>query len=193
MPPFRADRGIEVGSPVASWWLWQAIARVNDAGVYYDQAISAFQVRGAGVAEVAGVMNLLLVGSLLFSLGSGWLASRRGAAANQVLATTALCAVLDLICFDKVGSPQYTGWLVIPVMLGFIVRADPWRVPAIAGVLLAGLTGLTYPVLFDGILASRAFPTVVLTLRNLMLVGLLVWAHVRLFRIGTAQGMLQQP
>ena len=61
------------------------------------------------------------------------------------------------------------------------------RFPMIAGLVLAALTNLIYPVLYSGILASEFWPTTVLSLRNALEIALLTWANLRLMKITSQQ------
>jgi hypothetical protein len=73
-------------------------------------------------------------------------ARRAGSKPERVIAVAALTATLDLIVFNKVGSPQYQIWLVAPVMLGLAFGLKNWRLPTFGVLALALLTQLVYPI-----------------------------------------------
>ena len=81
-----------------------------------------------------------------------------------------------MIAFNKVGSPQFIGWLAAPVIFGLLVRPATWRLPAVLVAVLAALTQLIYPYLYDWLLVAHPSMVLLLTLRNLLEFVLLGWA-----------------
>jgi hypothetical protein len=69
-------------------------------------------------------------------------------------------------------------WLTVPVILGLLSLPPrrSFRAPAAMTLLLAFMTQLIYPTLYDGLLALHTVPLVLLTLRNLLLFVLLAWS-----------------
>jgi hypothetical protein len=119
-------------------------------------------------------------------LALGVVAARRGSDAAEVLPAMALGFTTALIVVNKVGSPQYVGWIAAPVVLGLAVRATgrgaSFAGPAALALATAGLTQLIYPTFFNRLLATDLTMVLVLTLRNLLLLLLLVWAVALLVR-----------
>jgi hypothetical protein len=112
-------------------------------------------------------------------------ALKAGADSYRLIALAALTATLDLIVFNKVGSPQYQLWLVVPVMLGLALGLKNWRKPTIAVLCLGLLTQLIYPVLYVALVSGPApLPVLVLGVRNLLLIALLVWSNLQLGKLG---------
>lgn len=184
----QSDRGIQIESPWATYWLWQGVRHVFGSGIYYSQDLITFQVAGPGTMNVAHLLGPVMYGALAITMFLGWRAIRGSAAIgnefrNEVFAWTALTAVLDLIVFNKVGSPQYYTWLIVPAILGSIERVPGWKV--VNGWLAAifGLTGLIYPIIYDEILKAEAWATAYLTARNVLVVLLLVLANWRLVEL----------
>jgi len=175
----QTGRGVQVESPVAGIWMWQALARVPGAYVYYDQQILTFQVQGYGVDLAAAVMTLLLglVGVVIVLLGIR--AARAGASAGDLLPPLALALVSALIGFNKVGSPQFIGWLAVPIVLGLATSAAghgrSFRFPAIVGLVMAALTQLIYPYLYTALLLLDPLLLGALTVRNILEFVLLAW------------------
>src|SRR5690606_40673822 len=93
-----------------------------------------------------------------------------------------LATVAAMILFNKVGSPQYLSWIIAPLVVGLVIDRWRWWGPALLGLGTALLTQIDYPLTYGELLVASAFPTVVLTLRNLALAVLLVWAVVRVAR-----------
>ena len=123
--------------------------------------------------------------ALMITLVLGWLAIRRNqpestALRNEIFTWTVFTAVLDLIVFNKVGSPQYYGWLIIPAVMGLIQRVPNWGLiwPWVLATL--ALTGIIYPLIYDLILSRSEWATAVLTIRNVSTIALLVVGNTRL-------------
>jgi hypothetical protein len=110
--------------------------------------------------------------------------SNGAAAINRVFAWTSLTGVLDLIVFNKVGSPQYYGWLIVPVLFGLLVRVWPNKTIVVWVLVISALTGLIYPYIYDSILVSAWWAIGILTVRNLVVVGLLVYCNLKLTELG---------
>lgn len=185
----QTNRGVQIESPVAAIWLWQIVAGVSDTFIYYDSTILTFQVAGAGVNTAAAVMTPLLGLVVVGIVGLGFRASRSGASAMSVLSMVSLALISALITVNKVGSPQFISWLAVPVVLGLLVdRAEGssrFRVPATFGVLLAALTHTVYPYLYHLLLGASPALIAILTLRNLLLLALLVWSIVGIVRLAS--------
>ena len=124
----QTDRGIQIESPVAGWWMWQAMFHVPGSYVYYDREILTYQVVGAGVDWAAALMTPVLVVAVAAVLLLGWLAQRRGARAEDLFPPLVLALILCMIAFNKVGSPQFISWLAAPVILGLTLRWRGWEI-----------------------------------------------------------------
>ena len=180
----QTGRGLQVEAPVTTPWLWRAASGAADTVVYYDTDILTFQVQGPNVGVVAAVMTPLLALAALAVLALGLRAVHRGAASTALLAPLALALVATLIAVNKVGSPQFIGWLAVPVVYGLAVQGRAFRTPALIALVLAGLTQAVYPYLYNDLLSLEGGMLVVLTARNLLLFVLLAWAVRSLVRIG---------
>jgi len=188
----QTGRGIQIESPWATPWLWQRIAHVPNSGIYYSSALKTFQVKGVGVMQVASVLGPVMYLALGVTIWLGWWSIRRGgveniALRNEVFAWTVLAAVLVMIVFNKVGSPQYYGWLIVPAILGLIERVPDWRIVAYWLVGILALTGFIYPEIYGHILKSQQWATGVLSLRNLATVALLAFAWARMGELAFKQ------
>ena len=97
----------------------------------------------------------------------------------------ALALVLTLIVVNKVGSPQFTTWLAAPVILGLLVRGRAWWFPAVLGLVIAALTQVIYPHLYEFLLVADPVMVLVLTVRNALEVVLLGWTVWQIRMCGT--------
>lgn len=188
----QAGRGLQIEAPVSVIWLWLARSSVPNTYVYFDQAILTFQVEGPGVAIAAALMTPLLALAVLAVCGLGLAAVRRGVSSLQLLPPLALALVTAFMVFNKVGSPQFEGWLVVPVVFGLVSALHggrSFRTPAALVLVLAALTQAIYPYLYNYVLSLNYLMLIVLTSRNLLLIVLFAWSVtvvVRLYRSALA-------
>ncbi|MCU1440056.1 MAG: hypothetical protein JWP85_1053 [Rhodoglobus sp.] len=184
----QTGRGLQIESPVATIWLWQAIVREPLTFVYYDKQILTYQVQGAGVELASAIMTPLLALAVAVIAMLGVKAHRAGVHAGDLLPPLALALVTALIAFNKVGSPQFIAWLAVPIVLGLATSAAghgrSFRIPAILGLVIAALTQVIYPYLYVALLNVDPLMLSVLTVRNLLLFVLLGWA---VFAVVTAK------
>lgn len=175
----QSARGLQVESPVATPWLWAAIAGQGGAQVSYDPALLTFQVVGAGTDLAAALTTPALAVVVVAVAALGVLAARRGVAQERLLPVLALALVMSLVLVNKVGSPQLASWVVVPVILGLLLQrrgGEPFVVPAVLALAIAASTQLVYPVLYERLLALDPALVLVLTVRNLLNLALWAWA-----------------
>lgn len=188
----QTGRGLQIEAPVSVPWLWQVAAGVPGTAIYYDQEILTFQVLGPGVEAASAVMTPLLAISVAAIALLGVRAVRRGVAGQALLPVLALALTTALIAFNKVGSPQFISWLAVPIVLGLVTsahgRGRSFRVPAGIVLVIAAVTQVVYPYLYDFLLAANPAMLAALTVRNALLFVLLGWA---IRAILTARGSLE--
>ncbi len=172
----QAGRGLQIEAPVTTPWLWAAFAGQPGASVYFDQQIITYQVTGAGVDAAAAVMTPLLAVVVAVILVLGVRAVRAGSSVTQVLPALSLALVVALIAVNKVGSPQFIGWIAVPVVLGLAMDGRAFRTPAILALGIAALTQVIYPYLYFDLVTLQPGMLVALTLRNILEFVLLGWA-----------------
>lgn len=179
----QSDRGLQVESVAATFWLWQALAGMPDTKIYFDGTYITFQIQGQGVEIFTDLLSIVFYVALGIT---AWLAYKARANENssEVFAWVAMTATLDMIVFNKVGSPQYIGWLFVPVIFAIAKNLRSFRPVGITVAVTSALTFLIYPVFYDAILASEFMPTVIITVRNLLLVFMLVQANLELMKLG---------
>ena len=177
---WQSGRGLQIESV---WATPMMIARAVDPtrwSVRYS-TFQAYEVFGPGVSTMLTVSTTATVVGLLVTAAlfvRGFRCPQVGVVALGllVLATIAITTITN-----KTLSPQYLLWLGGPAAVLLLSRGDPgsrWhRVLgrlAVELLVLALLTQLTYPLLYNGLLgrggsAFMAVSTVVTTLRNLSL------------------------
>lgn len=179
----QADRGLQLEAPVSTFYLWRAVARIPGSRIYYDQDLLTFQVMGPQIDVVIALMTPLLMIVVLAIATIGVVKTRRGASFAALFPSLALSLVLALIVVNKVGSPQYLTWVIAPIVLGLVIDRRRWWGIASAALATALLTQLEYPLLYGYLLSADAVAATVLTVRNLLLIALLIWSIVRLVRV----------
>ncbi|WP_454050148.1 glycosyltransferase 87 family protein [Cellulomonas sp. Marseille-Q8402] len=190
----QGERGLQLESVAATPWVLAGLVG-PDVRVVLNDAITTWEIAGPGTAVVAGALGVVLPLALAAVTGLLLLVRHRGGEALDTagfLARGALLVAVTLILANKVGSPQFVGWLAGPVAVGLArpgaagLRA--WRVPAALVLVVAALTQLVFPIAYDGITLQQAGPSLVLVLRNVLLVVLAVVVARDLLRTGRAAG-----
>jgi hypothetical protein len=176
----QGNRGLQVESTAATFWVWAAKMHFPGAGIYFDNALVTNQVSGAFTAEVATLLTYVMAGAVAITVWLGFRAHRVGADHKQLFVVVLITATLDLIVFNKVGSPQFEGWLAVPLMAGLLLGLPKWRLPLAVGAFIALFTNLLYPIFYMDLMVLGDLGVWLLTLRNAALVALLVWANLRL-------------
>lgn len=169
-----SGRGLQIEAVGATPLLW--LTQVGVTRIEYSRAILTFQLTGPGVDLVAALLTPLMVLAVaaIAVLALGKL--RAGASARRLLPATALALVAVLIACNKVGSPQFQVWMLVPVVLWILFDVPRVRVPAILLLLDYALTQAVYPVVYDQLLAAQALPIALLSARNILVVVICVVA-----------------
>lgn len=164
----QTSRGLQIESPAATAYLWQVNLGAPNVGVYYDDQILTYQVSAPGVEIIGSLTTVLMALFTLLVVVVGILAIRRGADQQDVLFALALAFTVELIAFNKVGSPQFMGWLAVPIVAGLVYRPDRFRVPAVMALIMAGLTQMLYPYSYDNLLRTQTLELTIITIRNVL-------------------------
>lgn len=176
----QGNRGIQIESPIAMLWIWAAKLGAPDTGIYYDKEIITNQVYGPWVNEISFLMTPVM----FFALGiTVWLAvraARSGVSPKTLLSIASFTGVLDLIVFNKVGSPQFMAWLAVPIIAMIIFGVDRLWIPITGLLLVAVITNLIYPVFYIDLMGLGDLSVALLSVRNALLIALLVYANIRL-------------
>jgi hypothetical protein len=176
----QQERGIQIESVMATPWMW--LAKFGSADIFFDDIVLTNQVSGPLVQELAAVSNYLLFIALAITAFLAIRAVRAGADRTQVFVFAALTGVLDLIVFNKVGSPQFMIWLAVPLVALVYFGINKSKVALTIGSAILLLTQLLYPVFYIELLGLETMPLGLLTARNLLLVALLIWANTQLLK-----------
>lgn len=179
----QTGRGLQAEAPITTFWMWAAFTGQPGATVYFDERIITYQVTGAGVDVAAAVMTPVLVLVVVVVLLLGIRAVRAGAPGAQILPSLSLALVVAVIAFNKVGSPQYIGWIAVPIVLGLATSGVSFRTPALLALGIGGLTQVFYPYLYFALIELQPAMLVALTLRNILEFVLLGWAIRELIRL----------
>lgn len=159
------SRGIQVESPVATFFLWARHAGAP-IDVHYDLDILTYQVHGPRTDLASSIMNPLLVLAMLTALVLGMIASRRGIWRSDSLAWLCLAVVAGLIAFNKVGSPQYVLWLAGPLVAGVMASWRRWVLPGVLALVIAFLTAVVYPYAYGSLIMGEVWMLWVISIRN---------------------------
>ena len=164
----QTSRGLQIESPAATAYLWQVNLGAPNVGVYYDDQILTYQISAPGVEIVGALTTLLMALVTTLFVAVGILAIRRGGNQTSVLFALALAFPAELIAFNKVGSPQFMGWLAVPIVCGLAFGVERFRLPAVIVLVMAVLTQVLYPYSYDSLLRTQTFELTLITIRNLL-------------------------
>ena len=181
----QTNRGIQIESPVGAIWMVQAALRIPGSYIYYDHDILTFQVVGPGSAIAVALMTPALALCIAAVLLIAVRATRAGASFERLFPPLALALVVTLMAVNKVGSPQFVIWLAAPTILGILLRGRGWRTPTILVTVIAGLTQLVYPYLYDWLLVANPLMVLALSARNVLEFVLLAWAVREVWVLGS--------
>lgn len=187
----QSGRGIQVESTVGIFWLIQILVGIPGSKIYYDNEILTFQVSGFGVTQVASLMTLVQFSALALTMWLGFRARRAGADSNTLFAWVFLTATLDLLVFNKVGSPQYELWVVGAAVVGLLFNTERWRPVIWLTLLSSGISWLIFPLCYGSLLDGQTLGVGLLIARNLTVVAILVWSNRQLLRLGKAELVAQ--
>lgn len=183
------ERGLQIEAPGATPWLVAGLW-VPSITRGLNQAIVSWEIYGPGtqgVADVLGALFFLAIGAAALLLW--WRREHLGArmwsggiARTELLVRGAMLLTLAMLVFNKVGSPQYMGWLAPPVAVALALRLPGWRTTAwlVAGI--AGATQVVFPWLYSEVIYGGPGVTFTLAARNVALAVLLVHTVVALVR-----------
>lgn len=184
---WQSGRGLQIESVWASPLMllrmifperWRVDISRYQAYEIFGPGVGAWQTV-SDVATVLGLVGIVLLWVRAFRV--------RGNVSAIAVALVVLATVAVVIITNKTLSPQYLLWIGGPISALLLLRdqapSDPtagtdlraWVLRlAVAGLVLAGLTQLVYPLLYDGYLgftnrAGMVAATVVTAVRNLCL------------------------
>lgn len=179
----QSHRGMQAEAPASTPYLWATLLGLPGARIFFDAEIITFEVAGPGTDVLSELMTPLLVVAAVALSVFALVRVRAGVSERRMLPPLALALVLCFLVFNKVGSPQFHVWLIAPIVLWLLWdRVSAWPYAA-ATLLSALLTQLVYPVFYDRVLAAQPAALLLLTARNVVLVGLLVMVVAHIVRL----------
>ncbi|MFC8302626.1 glycosyltransferase 87 family protein [Specibacter sp. NPDC057265] len=182
----QGDRGMQLEATFSTPWVWLSVLGVADSHIADNVAINSTEVHGPGAEIAAWLMQpLLIVAALVGAALMVW-ALRRGAERGELLLEGSLLMVTAFIVFNKVGSPQFIIWLLPVVVAGLVHDWERWKLPAALLMGIAFTTFIIYPLFYTPLIHANPIMAAVLTIRNVLVVTLLVWAVRRTVELGRA-------
>lgn len=180
----QGQRGMQLEATFSTPWVWLSVFNVGGSKIADNVAINSTEVYGPGADAAAALMQPLLI---LAALGGAILliwALRRGAERTELFLEGSLLMVSAFIVFNKVGSPQFIIWLLPVVVAGLTHNWNGWKVPATLLMGIAIATFVIYPLFYTPLIHANPIMAAVLTIRNVLLVTMLVWAISRTIQLG---------
>src|SRR5690606_4436114 len=175
----QTGRGLQIESPLATPAMWAAWAHAGPQ-IYYDQGILTYQLRGPGTEFAASLSTPLLALAVAAVAVLGIVGARRGVSVVRMLPPLLLALTTALMLFNKVGSPQFAGWLAVPVLLGLVTArregGASFRVPAVLALMIGALTQVLSPSCHGNLLGLATVVPVALTTPNALYLVLFAWA-----------------
>ncbi|WP_239070244.1 hypothetical protein [Cellulomonas chitinilytica] len=177
----QGERGLQVESPGATPWLVAGLWS-DDVVRWLNEPIVTWEIRGPGTVVAADVLGTLFPLGLVAAGGLLWWCRRRAGegfwtdpvAQRELVVRGAMLLTLTMLVLNKVGSPQYMGWLAPPVAVALALRLPGWRTTAWWTLGVAAATQVVFPWGYDEVLNAGPGVTLVLAARNVALVVLTV-------------------
>ncbi len=177
----QTGRGVQIEAVAATPFMW--MAHLGAASVEYSYEILTFQIGAPGVDALAGLLTPIMVVATLAIVGIGVMKAAKGASFHRLVPPLALSLVVALIVTNKVGSPQFQTWLIAPVILWIIFDRTRSAAATALVLVLCGVTCVIYPLSYDALLRTELVPVLLLTVRNVLLIALLIVAVRALVRV----------
>ena len=166
---WQSDRGLQIESV---WATPVMVARaLSPSGYLVDiSRYQAYEVFGPAVGLLLGVSTVATVLGLVVIIALLVRAHRNPRASAVAVSLVVLATVAVMTVTNKTLSPQYLLWLGGPMAALLLLRADDEpaeqrAVGRLAGrlLVLALLTQLVYPLLYDGLLGRQGHAMVVVS------------------------------
>jgi len=182
---WQSGRGLQIESIWATPLMMARALRPGEWIVDYSK-FQAFEIFGPGVSALLLFSNLATVAGLVVIIALYARGFRSPQPTPVAIGLVVLATVAIMTVTNKTLSPQYLLWLGGPMAALLILRGQATeqekptlRRLAIQLLVLAALTQLVYPLLYNGLLGRHGMAmiiisTVVTTVRNLALVAFTV-------------------
>ncbi|QMU67931.1 DUF2029 domain-containing protein [Streptacidiphilus sp. P02-A3a] len=183
----QRDRGIEFESlPALPFQLARHLGWSGRIGVHEGST----EFLGPWVRPVADLSEVLSAAALGWLL---WWRARADRGADRVLPDAAFTAVLLFVVTSRVLSPQYLVWLVGLAAVCLLRPASSQRPVAVLVLLACPLTMAIFPFLGRALVHGSVLPTVLLTLRDLLLLAAALLSARRLPRAAPRRDAAPEP
>lgn len=181
------SRGLEVESVAA-----QPFTLLRTLGIWHGHVVwryGTYQLVGPGVGVMAGLTLAAMLAALAALAWWRWRMCWR----PEVAGDAALTATLLMVTTSRVISVQYMIWLIGMAGCALTFPRSSQRPAGLGLLAVAGLTQVEYPFLFHDFRAyGAAAGTVVVAVRDALLLALAVLAFVRLWRSTRRAGDLAE-
>ena len=181
----QGSRGMQLEAVFSTPWVWAAVLGIGGSRIADNTAINSTEVYGPGVDVMASLMQPLLLLAVVSAAVLLVRALRRGADRGRLVYAGTLLLTTVLIVVNKVGSPQFMVWLAPVIVVGLLHDRVRWRAPALLVLGIAATTFVIYPLFYTPLIHANPVMAAVLTVRNVLLVALLVWTARRIWQLGT--------
>jgi hypothetical protein len=178
----QTDRALQLEAPVTTPWVWLATLGQPGTSIYQNHEIATREVSGPGAGVAAAAMTPLMFLALAGIFVLLLVALRRRGESAQLVLVGALALVTTFVVLNKVGSPQYLLWIAPVVTVGILHDWARWRVAAYLTLAIGGLTTLVFPIFYLPLVHGDVGAVLLLTQRNGLLVVLLGWSVLALWR-----------
>ncbi|MDP5225631.1 MULTISPECIES: glycosyltransferase 87 family protein [Arthrobacter] len=180
----QGERGMQLEATFSTPWVWLSVFGIAGSRIADNVAINSSEVYGPGAPVAAWLMQPLFLLVVLAGAGLLLWALRKGAEREELFLEGALLMTAAFIVFNKVGSPQFMVWLAPVVIAGLNHDWERWKVPGALLMVIAMTTFVIYPLFYTPLIHANPIMAGVLTLRNVLLVVLLVWSVRRTLDLG---------
>ena len=185
----QSNRGIEVESVLASPFM---VASWFGYPVKVVHLYGSFQISGPGISAVSSFAELLTVIGVCIVLWWRLMRFRSRSWTPALMYDTAFTVLLVLVVTSRVLSPQYLIWLlglacVVLTENGPMRRGTVMARPACLVVFCVLITQVEFPLLFGEVMGAQFWGTMVVAVRNLILVIACVQALRALWQAGARE------
>lgn len=173
---YQGDRGLQIESIMAS--IPMLLHSVTDKYQVAYATSKSFEITGPGVGVLITAADVLLLSGVaaVFLYCLVRLARTHQPSATSVMAW-GLVLIGGILITDKVLSPQYILWLIMPVAAvidSLWSSSRSWRTISLLCIVATALTQAVYPLGYNSLLHGDLGTTIVLVVRNLCLVAIWV-------------------
>jgi uncharacterized membrane protein len=175
---YHAARGLQLESLYSSLLLIGN--KMGITAVKLDFRAGSWNVVGQGSEFMASLSIYIIIAGLLVVYAFIYSRIKPGKSQFSRIGAYSLLAVLVLLIFSKVLSPQYLIWLVPLIPLLFV----GWRKAILVVFILTGvLTYYIFPLHYDSLMAMNTGIIIVLLIRNLLLMLMALLIGISLLRM----------